>query len=134
MSGLQMGLMSDDNFGSKSIDTAKTTGSAIYGGIRYELPIDWMNRPKIGFEYNRGSRYWFSFTPGSSEIYNRLATRGEAFDTYYIQPFNDYLFLRTGYTRIRYKWSGSGMPIGTPRYYSEKPIFDNFYILLDARF
>jgi hypothetical protein len=134
MAGLQMGLMTDDQFGSNAIDTAKTTGRAVYAGLRYELPIAFLNRPKIGFEYNEGSRYWFSYTPGSSEIYNRLATRGEAYDAYYIQPFNDYLFLRTGYTKIKYKWTGSGMPIGTPREYDEKPEFHNFYILLDARF
>jgi hypothetical protein len=134
MACLQMGLMTDDQFGSNAIDTAKTTGRAVYAGLRYELPIAFLNRPKIGFEYNEGSRYWFSYTPGSSEIYNRLATRGEAYDAYYIQPFNDYLFLRTGYTKIKYKWTGSGMPIGTPREYDEKPEFHNFYILLDARF
>jgi len=138
MGGIPMGLMSS---GMSPASTDKTTGRAWYVGFRYELPIAVLNRPKIGFEYNKGSQYWFSYTPGSAEIYNRLATRGEAYDTYYIQPFNDYLFLRTGYTKIKYDYTGSGMPIGSPQEYSalpwqmgESPEFHNFYILLDARF
>jgi hypothetical protein len=139
MAGVEMGLMSDNMTG--TIDTGRTIGRAKYFGFRYELPVILLNRPKIGFEYNHGSRYWFSYTPGSSEIYNRLATRGTAYDLYYIQPFNDYLFLRTGYTKIKYTHSGSGMPIGRPIGYAgmpwqngERPEFHNFYILLDARF
>lgn len=120
--------------------TEETTGWAWYAGVRYELPLNFLNRPKIGFEYNRGNKYWFNYTPGSAEIFNRLATRGEAYDVYYIQPFNKNLFLRTGYTKITYEATGSGMPFGQPLEYvqdmgqADEPEFSNFYVLLDSRF
>lgn len=120
--------------------TKSTTGKAAYAGVRYELPIISLNRPKIGLEYNRGNKYWFSFTPGTDDIFNRLATRGEAIDFYYLQPFNKNLYMRAGYTKITYDYTGSGMPFGQPLDYvkdlgmSEEPEFHNFYVLLDARF
>lgn len=139
MGGVNMGLMSDDMMG--PLNTGKTVGRGWYAGVRYELPIALLNRPKLGFEYNKGNQYWFSYTPGSSELFNKLATRGEVYDFYYVQPFNEYMLLRTGYTKIEYDYSGSGMPIGTPMEYAtlpwqrgEKPEFHNFYILLDSRF
>lgn len=137
--GQNFGLFS----GAATADTATTettTGWALYAGFRYELPIAFLNRPKLGFEYNRGNKYWFSFTPGPADIFNRLATRGEAYDLYYIQPFNKNLFLRTGYTKIIYEATGSGMPFGPPTEYvkdmglTEEPEFHNFYVLLDSRF
>ncbi|NTV15248.1 MAG: DUF3373 domain-containing protein [Desulfobulbaceae bacterium] len=138
MGGMPMGLMSS---GADVATVGKTTGRGWYVGVRYEVPVDALNRPKIGFEYNQGSQYWFSYTPGPSEVYNKLATRGMAYDFYYLQPFNEYLFLRTGYTKIVYDYAGSGMPIGTPMEYEtlpwqhgEKPEFHNFYITLDSRF
>ncbi|MEN8134350.1 MAG: DUF3373 family protein [Thermodesulfobacteriota bacterium] len=141
--GVNFGLFSSSGntpLDADSATTETTTGWAWYTGFRYELPVSVLNRPKLGFEYNRGNKYWFSFTPGASEIFNRLATRGEAFDVYYIQPFNKNLFLRTGYTKIVYEATGSGMPFGPPMEYvkdmmmPEEPEFHNFYILLDSRF
>lgn len=135
-----MGLMGS-TFGAAAANMASTdvtTGWAWYAGLRYEIPVRLLNRPKIGFEYNRGNKYWFSFTPGSSEIDNRLATRGEAYDAYYIQPFNKNLFLRIGGTKIVYEAMGSGMPIGEPMEYdnmqAERPEFYNYYAILESRF
>ncbi|MBU0484911.1 MAG: DUF3373 domain-containing protein [Proteobacteria bacterium] len=117
-------------------------GRAQYVGLRYELPIHFLNLPKIGVEYNKGSEYWFSFTPGSTEIFNKLATRGTVFDYYYIQPFNKNIFMRTGYTEIEYDYTGTANPLvmtgGTPTDYEatwgKKPKFSNFYVLLDCHF
>jgi hypothetical protein len=143
--GVNFGLFSGapapmPNLAVDGAPTEPTTGWAWYTGFRYELPINLLNRPKIGFEYNRGNKYWVNSTPGSAEIFNRLATRGEAYDVYYIQPFNKNLFLRTGYTKITYEATGSGMPFGLPVEYikdmglTEEPEFHNFYVLLDSRF
>lgn len=104
----------------------------MYAGFRYTIPGDFLNDAKIGFEFNHGSKYWFSYTWGSSELYNKLATRGNVYDIYYIQPFNDNLFLRTGYTLVDYEYTGSGMHLGAPMM-SEAEL-RNFYILLDCRF
>lgn len=112
--------------------TDSHTGWSVYTGFRYNLPFERLNNPKLGFEYNHGSQYWFSFTQGSAELYNKLATRGDAYDIYYIQPFNKYLFARSGYTFVDYDYTGSGFHIGQPQ--STNGELRNFYILLDARF
>ncbi len=122
---MPMGLLSSD--GQKS-----HTGWAVFTGVRYTMPLASLNYPKFGFEYNHGSKYWFSFTQGSTELYNKLATRGNVYDFYYIQPFNKYVFLRTGYTMMRYNYSGSGWHIGQPM--SIDKDLDDFYLLFNCRF
>jgi len=91
-----------------------------------------MNTPKLGFEYNHGSDYWSSFTSGSTELFNKLATRGDVYDLYYIQPFNDYLFARIGYTLADYDYVLSGFHIGDLGRSTEK--LRNAYMLMDCRF
>ena len=113
-------------------DTESQDGWALYTGLAYTIPVDSLKRPKIGFEYNHGSQYWFSYTWGSVETYNKLATRGDVYDFYYIQPFNRYLYLRTGYTMVDYSYSGSGMHLGKPM--EVESTLRNFYFLLDCRF
>lgn len=138
---MDFGLMFDTMGGSS---TAETTGRAVYAGLRYEIPVRFLNRPKIGFEYNKGSQFWFSYTPGPAELYNKMATRGEAYEAYYIQPFNKNLLMRVGGVKIVYDYSGSGMPIGYPTDFAvvnpmmsplgEKPEFYNYYMILESRF
>ena len=108
------------------------TGWAVYTGFRYTTPFAQLNNPRFGFEYNHGSRYWFSFTQGSTELYNKLATRGDVYDFYYIQPFNKYLFARLGYTILDYDYTGSGWHIGQPMETDEN--LKDFYFLIDCRF
>jgi len=107
-------------------------GYAIYTGFRYTLPMEWINRAKIGFEYNHGSQYWFSMTMGTPDLFNKLATRGDVFDFYYIQPVNKYLFFRGGYMRVNYDYSGSGQPMGQP--VDSNATLDNYYLLMDVHF
>ena len=120
-----MGLLNNDG-------TTEHSGWSVYTGLRYNIPYKPWNNPKVGFEYNHGSEYWASFTWGSSELYNKLGTRGDAYDLYYIQPFNDNLFGRLGYTHIDYD---HGMMMGL---YGEpgpsQAELDNVYFLLDCRF
>lgn len=120
-----MGLLSTDN-------TTSNTGDSHYLGLKYTLPLKAMKNPQIGFEYNKGSQYWFSFTWGAAEQYGKLATRGDVFDTYYIQPFNSNLFMRIGYTMINYDYTNSGSYLGDPTATEES--LTNFYMLLDCRF
>jgi len=119
------GLMNNDG-------TTSHTGWAVHTGLRYNIPYKPWNNPKVGFEYNHGSDYWFNFTWGSAELYNKLATRGDAYDFYYIQPFNDNLFGRLGYTHINYNYSNSGLHIGD--FGDSTAQLDNLYFLLDVRF
>ena len=119
------GLLDDDGKNSH-------TGYSVYTGLRYTLLSKSLRNPKLGFEYNHGSRYWFSFTQGSEELFNRLATRGNAYDFYYIQSINKHLFLRMGYTYIDYNYNLSGWHIGKPSRLDN--ILRNYYFLIDCKF
>jgi len=119
------GLLSSDGQGRK-------TGYSIYSGLRYTFPYEPLKNPKLGFEYNYGSRYWFSMTAGSPDLFNKLATRGSVYDFYYIQPVNKHLFFRTGYMRVDYQYTGSGNYMCTP--FSTDAALDNYYFLMDVNF
>jgi len=119
------GLLSSDGQSNHS-------GYSFYTGLRYTMPIEALNMPKIGFEYNKGSEYWFSMTMGTPDLFNKLATRGSVYDLYYIQPINRYLFFRAGYIHIDYDYSGSGQHIGAPM--ESDTTLDNYYFLMDVRF
>ncbi len=122
---MALGLLDNDG-------TTSHSGWAVYTGLRYTIASSRFNNPKLGFEYNHGSDYWFSFTQGSTELYNKLATRGDAYDVYYIQPFNDNLFMRVGYTLVNYNYGLSGFQVGDFGTSNEE--LRNAYLLLDARF
>ncbi len=121
----KLGLLNNDG-------TSAHTGWALYTGLRYTITSARFNNPKVGFEYNHGSEYWFSFTSGPSELYNKLATRGNAYDLYYIQPFNKNLFGRIGYTYINYQYSLTAFPVGD--FGKSQEELRNAYMLLDCRF
>ena len=107
-------------------------GFSIYTGVRYTIPFAPLNLPKLGLEFNYGSQYWFSMTMGSSDLFNKLASRGEVYDLYYIQPVNQYLFFRAGWMHVAYKYTGSGLYMGDPA--PTQAVLDNYYLLMDVRF
>ena len=72
----------------------------LYTGARYALPIESLNKPKIGLEFNMGSRYLISLQQATDRLVSKLETRGWAVEAYTIFPVNDYLFLRAGYLFI----------------------------------
>jgi tetrahydromethanopterin S-methyltransferase subunit G len=119
------GLLSSDG-------QSNQTGYSIYTGLRYMLPIEVLNMPKVGFEYNKGSENWFSMTMATPDLFNKLATRGSVYDLYYIQPVNKYLFFRAGYIHVDYDYTGSGQYIGAPM--PSDATLDNYYFLMDVRF
>lgn len=108
------------------------TGSSVYVGFRYTFPFEQFNRPKVGVEFNHGSRYWFSMTMGTADLFNKLATRGDVVDFYYIQPVNQYLFFRAGYMHVAYDYTGSGWYCGEPL--PTDAVLENYYLLIDIRF
>lgn len=79
----------------------------VYTGMRYTFPLEDLNEPKLGFEFNWGSRYHISFNQQTVQLINKLATRGKAYEAYVILPFNDSLFLRGSYVFIDTDYSGS---------------------------
>ena len=122
---IPMGLLSADGIDDHS-------GTCIFAGLAYAIPFAPLHDPKIGFEYNHGSKYWMSMTMASTEMFNKLATRGDAYELYYIQPVNENLFFRVGYTFIEYDYTGSGSHLGQPAETDAE--LENYYLLMDVRF
>ena len=85
-------------------------GYAYHIGGRYDFDSGF----KVGYEFNHGSEHWYSFTNGSSDLLNKLATRGNAHEVYGIYQIDIYQFIKLGYTYIDYDYTMSGYHIGTP--------------------
>ena len=94
-------------------DTSKKEGDAVWIGGRYGFGEN--NRYKFGLEYNHGSKNWVSLTQGSFDVYNKLSTRGDAYETYLMYVVNRYTNLRLGYLDINYNYSRSGWFTGEPQ-------------------
>ncbi len=101
------------NFGAmtmnQNVSLLEDDGYAFQIGTRYDI-----GSVKIGYEFNKGSQYWYSFTNGSSDLLNKLATRGSVNDIYVLYSMDMYQFVKLGYTMIDYEYTGSGWHIGTP--------------------
>jgi hypothetical protein len=100
-----------------------------------------MKNPRIGLEYNQGDENWFSFTQGSNDLTNKLATRGSAVEAYYIQPINRYAHIRLGVQMIDYKYTGSGYQIGQPMEVTNPMLpsttldkLNNYYLLFNVAY
>ncbi len=95
-------------------------GYSVYAGVRYNL--DDM-RLKIGAEYNYGSEYWVSMSPGHDDLYgSKLATRGHVGEVYMVydlptgEAISKYAktFMRLGFQYYKYDYTGSGSWLGAP--------------------
>jgi len=93
-------------------NTDSEDGYSIYAGIRYDIDDIGL---KLGAEYNYGSRYWVSFSPGNDDMYlSKLATRGNAYELYMIydlptgEAISKYAktFIRLGWQYYDYDYSG----------------------------
>ncbi len=98
------GLLSD------SSTTEEKTANAIWLGTRYKINDSW----KVGAEYNRGSKNWFSFTTAADDPLNKLATRGQAYELYATYIINKYANIRLGFTQVEYDYTGSQNHLGAP--------------------
>lgn len=97
-------------------------GNMIYLGLRYNLPRN-DGRTKFGFEFNRGSRYWFSFVQAADDIIApKTNTRGEAYETYLTHQISDHFTFKADYIRYNYAWSGSGWHLGAPKDLDSVPL------------
>lgn len=77
-----------------------------FSGARYTLPIETLNRPKIGLEFNYGSRYLISLQQANDRLISKLETRGNAVEAYAIFPFSRHFFVRLGYLFIDRNFEG----------------------------
>ncbi|MBU0482266.1 MAG: DUF3373 domain-containing protein [Proteobacteria bacterium] len=116
-------------------------GYSVLVGVRYDL--DDMGL-KFGAEYNWGSEYWISFTPGHDDLYaSKLATRGSVVELYTIwdipagekiSQFSD-AFIRLGYQHYDYEYTGSGFWLGKPQKIEDlqnDPMNAQFYVPVDT--
>ena len=99
-----VGLLSQDG------DTSQKSGYSSWIGGRYGFGEN--QKYKIGLEYNYGSKNWINLTQGSFDIYNKLATRGNAYEAYLMYVINRYANLRLGYININYNYTRSGWFVG----------------------
>ncbi len=95
-------------------NTEDENGYSLFAGVRYDIENLGLN---LGLEYNWGSQYWMGMTPGHDDIYlSKLATRGSVWELYAIynlptgKAISKYArtFVRLGYQRYDYDYSGSG--------------------------
>lgn len=96
------------------------SGSMIYAGLRYNLNED---RTKIGFELNRGSKYWFNFVAAEDDIVApKLHTRGTVIETYVTHRIAKKLIVKADLMHYDYEYSGSGWHLGAPKKLDSNPI------------
>lgn len=110
--GADQGLWEYDAQGNPTVfrnDPAPSRTTFVYLGGRWTLPVGGPYAPKVGLEYNYGSRYSISFSQSTDLLTNKLATRGSAWETYAIQPISERAFLRLDLQYIDAKYT-SGMP------------------------
>lgn len=93
-------------------DTEDKDGHAYWAGVRYNP--EFLKQLKVGYEYNKGSKNWFSFLFGSNDIVNKLATRGDVHEIYAIYDINRYAYLQAGAMMLDYEYTGSGVHLGAP--------------------
>ena len=107
--GYKFGLLKDD----APNDTDTKNGYAFWLGGRYTFS-SWHD-VKVGMEYNHGSKNWVSATQGAYDVYNKLATRGNATEIYGLYPVNRYSFIKLGGIYIDYDYTNSGCYQGAPK-------------------
>jgi len=126
-----MGIFGDTQSGNLGDDR---DGHAIYTGLRYTLPLEKLKFPKLGLEYNHGSKYWVGlFTTGGRDTVNKLGVNGDAYELYYIQPISEkHMFLRTGLVYMDYNYYNQFLMLGSQPESDMK--LTNVYLLMDVRF
>ena len=122
---ITIGLLNDDG-------TSDRSASAFQLGLRYNLPIECLNEPKLGIEYNRGSKYWMGMNFGSEDPLHKLGVAGNAWDFYYIQPVDRYFTIRVGHTMVEYDYENPALYYGSPTDVDKE--ITNTYVLLDVKF
>jgi len=103
-------------------------GYSIFIGTKYDFNDIW----NMGVEYNYGSKYWFSATQGAEDMFNKLATRGNAYEFYVNWTYYKHLNTKLSYLGIQEDYTGSGWHFGEP---ANKDAKQNIFSLtLEARF
>lgn len=85
---------------------------AVHAGLRYDIGSAF----KIGYEYFKGSEYWYAFSRVSiNDPFNFRNTRGDVHDVYAIWQLDLNQFFRLSYTRQHLDYASASMPMPTPK-------------------
>jgi len=96
------------------------SGTMWYVGGRYEFPNE---KTLIGLEYNKGSEYWFNFTPAQDDIIApKTNTRGSVVEAYLIHRIAKKFLVKLDYINYTYDYTGSGWHLGAPKPINSTPI------------
>jgi hypothetical protein len=89
------------------------TGTSVWLGVNAPCPI-LPDSAKIGFEWNKGSKYWRSMTYGEDTYAgSKIATRGQAWEVYRTQKLTNSLSFGLSYVLMKYDYTGSNSFFGT---------------------
>ena len=87
-------------------------GTSVWLGINAPCPIS-PDDSRIGFEWNKGSKYWRSMTYGEDTYAgSKIATRGQAWEVYRNQNLTKALSFGVSYVYMDYKYTGSNSFFG----------------------
>ena len=87
-------------------------GTSIWLGVNAPCPI-LPDSAKIGFEWNKGSKYWRSMTYGEDTYAgSKIATRGQAWEVYRTQKLTNALSFGVSYVLMQYDYTGSNSFFG----------------------
>ena len=88
------------------------TGTSVWLGVNAPCPI-LPDSAKIGFEWNKGSKYWRSMTYGEDTYAgSKIATRGQAWEVYRNQQLTKALSWGLSYVYMDYDYAGSNSFFG----------------------
>ena len=88
------------------------TGTSVWLGVNAPCPI-LPDSAKIGFEWNKGSKYWRSMTYGEDTYAgSKIATRGQAWEVYRTQKLTEALSFGVSYVLMQYDYTGSNSFFG----------------------
>ena len=121
--------LNNDGIPDTNVELLKKNGYAYHVGGRYDF-----KKIKLGYEFNHGSKYWFSFSTNLYDPTNKLAIRGNVHDLYAIYKMDLYQYLRLGfvYADVNYNYTGMYFaPNGTPDRVNDK--LKQYYMTYDVR-
>ena len=100
------------------------TGSMYYVGARYNFSD---HKTKLGLEWNKGSEYWFNFTPAQDDLIGpKTATRGTVWEAYLTHRIRKTFVVKLGYITYDYEYTGSGWHVGAPKSLDDGPVIQGF--------
>jgi hypothetical protein len=92
--------------------TDSEIGTSVWLGVNAPCPIS-PDDSRIGFEWNKGSKYWRSMTYGEDTYAgSKIATRGQAWEVYRNQKLTDALSFGLSYVYMQYDYTGSNSFFG----------------------